>query len=175
MANISDVDVAIERLRSLLGITYQQAQELVKLGRVGFSIPVTDADLQVNVSLSGSTIGVLPSPLSAFSGRTAMIGTFSSTPTANTPYDVTGAAPSAGKVLYISDIWLEHDGNGRIRLGDNITGNAVVNSVDSIFVSLLSAEPLALHFSVPLIIATKLVAVSDAANPARISWSGWEE
>lgn len=170
-----ETDAIVQRIAELLSLPYDEALALIQSSKAVFSIPVSDQDISVATSISG-TVPVLPAKLSSISGRTIMHGTFSSSPTANTPYNVTGAVPTAGKILYITNFWLECDGNGRIRLGDNITGNAVANTVNSVFASLLAAAPFEMNLRIPLPIATQLVAIADGgATPTRISWLGWEE
>jgi len=177
MVNASDADAIISRLQSLLGITYDQARNLVNGGSVGFSVPVSDEEITVNASITTSEFE--PSAIKV-SGKTYKSGSFINTsPTANATNEA--YAVTAGKSLYITTLVVYANGANRIRIGDNLSGNVEVDETlipSCIIVGLGSVSdsyPLSITFPVPLKISTTLDFICAATTSAGISWVGWEE
>lgn len=115
MVNVIDIDAAITRLATLLGIPYDAARMMVLRGPVTYSIPVTDTNIQVNASITQAFN-------KGSSSQTIVCKTLQKTATADTAYTI--HTVTTGKTLYIKSITVGGTQGTNYRVGPDLSGAA---------------------------------------------------
>lgn len=166
MPNVFDADVIIRRIRDLFGVPYEAAKNFFHKGNVVFSVPVTDANVAVNVAgaLSFSKGG---SSQTLIGTANAKAGTSVTAGTGATLYTVT-----SGKKLYVTHINISATTATALEIRDGtISGTLKIGGVTA------SSPGPASDFVFPTPIEFSTAVFVDLGSTQTINWSisGWEE